>query len=50
VTDPEESQPLPIEEFVDLIDSHSRYFQGAASSVHDFQEKLTKGSKVSSQN
>ncbi len=38
VLDPAEPQPLPIEEFVDSIDSHSRYFQAVAKSIHDFQE------------
>ena len=45
VADSEELQPLPIEEFVDSIDFRSGYFQGAASSVHDFQEELTEAVK-----
>jgi hypothetical protein len=41
VLDPTEPQPLPIEEFVDIIDSRGGYFQGVAKSIHDFQEELT---------
>jgi ribosomal protein L21E len=40
VVDPAEPQPLPIEEFVDSIDSRSGYFQGVVKSIHDFQEEL----------
>jgi hypothetical protein len=41
VVDPAEPQPLPIEEFVDSIDSRGGYFQGVVKSIHDFQEELT---------
>jgi len=40
VADPTEPQPLPIEDFVDKIDSRRGYYQGIAKSLDDFQTEL----------
>ena len=45
VVDPAEPQPLPIEEFVDSIDSRGGYFHGVAKSINDFQEELNEAVK-----
>ena len=42
VADPSEPAPLPIEEFVDKIDSRGGYYQGIAMSLEDFGEELEK--------
>ena len=41
VADPTEPQPLPIEEFVDKIDSRRGYYQGIAKSLDDFDKELS---------
>jgi hypothetical protein len=43
ITDPSDPLPLPIEDFVDQIDSRGGYFQGMASSLEDFEEELEMG-------
>jgi len=40
VADPTEPQPVPIEDFVDKIDSRGGYFYGIANSVEDFKDEL----------
>jgi len=40
VADPLEPQPLPIEDFVDQIDTRHGYFYGIAKSIGDFREEL----------
>ena len=40
VADPIEPQPLPIEEFVDQIDSWKGFFNGIAESIKDFEKEL----------
>ena len=40
VADPMEPQPLPIEEFVDQIDSQKGFFNGIAELIEDFEEEL----------
>jgi len=40
VADPTEPQPLPIEDFVDQIDTRGGYFQGIADSLDDFAKEL----------
>jgi hypothetical protein len=40
VADPAEPQPLPIEDFVDSIDSRRGYFHGIANSLEDFKDEL----------
>ena len=40
VADPTEPQPLPIEDFVDKIDTRGGYFHGIANSVDDFTKEL----------
>jgi hypothetical protein len=40
IADPSEPAPLPIEEFVDMIDSRGGYFHGVARDLDDFQEEL----------
>ena len=42
VADPMEPQPLPIEEFVDQIDSQKEFFNGIAKSIKDFKEELAR--------
>jgi hypothetical protein len=42
VADPTEPQPLPIEDFVDQIDSRGGYFYGIAGGVDDFNEELVR--------
>ena len=42
VADPTEPQPLPIEEFVDQIDSWKGFFNGIAESIKDFEEELAR--------
>lgn len=40
VADPTEPSPLPIEDFVDQIDTRGGYFYGIANSLDDFTEEL----------
>jgi len=40
IADPSEPQPLPIEEFVDRIDSRRGYYHGLAKSLDDFRDEL----------
>jgi hypothetical protein len=40
VADPSEPQPLPIEEFVDQIETRRGYFYGIAESVDNFRKEL----------
>ena len=40
VADPSEPQPLPIEDFVDQIDTRGGYFQGIAKDLNDFKQEL----------
>lgn len=42
IADPSETQPLPIEEFVDEIDYRGGYFQGSALDIDDFKEELAR--------
>jgi Integrase zinc binding domain/RNase H-like domain found in reverse transcriptase len=40
IHDEKEDQPVPIEEFVDQIDSRRGFFQGIASSLSDFNDEI----------
>ena len=40
VVDPSEDQPLPIEDFVDKIDTRHGYFHGIAKSIGDFDKEI----------
>ena len=42
IADPTEPQPLPIEDFVDQIDSRTGYYHGIAKSLDDFKDELDK--------
>jgi len=42
IVDPSEPQPLPIEDFVDKIDSRGGYFFGIAKSLDNFEDELKK--------
>ena len=40
IADPSEPQPIPIEEFVDQIDSRQGYFHGIAHTLEDFRSEI----------
>ena len=46
IADSSEPQPLPIEAFVDKIDSRGGYFQGIAKSLEDFSEEIAIADKT----